>query len=223
MAKKKTTKSVEPVVETKPTIKDIPTGILPEEIVDALPEVGEENKVYRRLVEDEVLREMQVTDDFIWYDGEWHAFSFDVKIYGAYFERYQNSVNAVISDLTSRIEALEGGGIVLINRPVANMQGEMVDFEADVPEDVYIESGDTVKIEVDGLRYDGMTTTTSIRGTVEVTDSAFRVSNDWAIVQFDEWSENKYLYLNVYDGGGQSTVNNPSCDNLKVTLIKGVA
>lgn len=222
MAKRKTTKSVEPVVETTPTIKDIPTGILPEEIVEALPETGEGNKVYRRLIDPN--DEMQYTDDFIWYDGEWHEFSFENKIFGAYFERYQNSVNAVISDLTSRIEALEGGGILLIDTPVEQMQGTEVEFLSDVPEEVYIESGDTVKIEVDGLHFDGLGEhKMSIRGTVEVTDSAFRISNDWATVQFDEWGENKYLYLNVYDGGGQSTVNNPSCDNLKVTLIKGVA
>ncbi len=94
-------------------LKEIPTGILPEEIVETLPEVGEENKVYRRLVEDEVLREMQITDDFIWDDGEWHPFSFDARIYGAYFERYQQSVAETIANFEQRIEELEGKGKVL--------------------------------------------------------------------------------------------------------------
>lgn len=92
---------------------EIPTGILPEAIVETLPEVGEENKVYRRLVEDEVLREMGITDDFIWYDGEWHPFSFDAKIFGAYFQRYQESVAETIANFEQRIEELEGKGKVL--------------------------------------------------------------------------------------------------------------
>lgn len=80
-------------------IIDIPTGVLPEEIVDALPKTGQENKVYRRLVEDEELREMQITDDFIWYDDEWHPFSFEARICGAYFERYQNSVSETVAEM----------------------------------------------------------------------------------------------------------------------------
>lgn len=83
---------------------EIPTGILPEEIVETLPEVGEENKVYRRLVEDEVLREMQITDDFIWYDGEWLPFSFDASIYGAYFKIYQESVNQTVNEMQAIID-----------------------------------------------------------------------------------------------------------------------
>lgn len=86
---------------------EIPTGILLEEIVEELPETGEENKVYRRLMEDETLREMQFTEDFIWYDDEWHPFSFDAKIFGAYFERYQASVEQTIADLEERVEELE--------------------------------------------------------------------------------------------------------------------
>lgn len=84
-------------------IADIPTGILPEEIVEELPSQGEENKVYRRLVEDEELREMQITDDFIWYDGEFHPFSFDAKICGAYFARYQQSVNETVAEMEQTI------------------------------------------------------------------------------------------------------------------------
>ena len=95
-------------------IVDIPTGVLSEQIVETLPEVGEENKVYRRLVEDEELREMQITDDFIWYDGEWHPFSFEARICGAYFARYQESVQetvaemeAVIAEQSALIQELE--------------------------------------------------------------------------------------------------------------------
>lgn len=84
-------------------IVDIPTGVLPEEIVDALPQTGQENKVYRRLVEDEELREMQITEDFIWYDGEYHPFSFDARICGAYFERYQNSVTETVAEMEQTI------------------------------------------------------------------------------------------------------------------------
>lgn len=84
-------------------IADIPTGILPEEIVEELPQIGQENKVYRRLVDDEALREMQITDDFIWYNEEWHPFSFDVKICGAYFERYQQSVNETVAEMEQTI------------------------------------------------------------------------------------------------------------------------
>lgn len=92
---------------------EIPTGILLEEIVETLPETGEENKVYRRLVEEEWMREQQITDDFIWYDGEWHPFSFDAKIFGAFFERYQHSVQQTIANLEQRVEELEGKGKVL--------------------------------------------------------------------------------------------------------------
>ena len=90
-------------------IIDIPTGILPEEIVNALPQVGEENKVYRRLVADETLREMQITDDFIWYDGEYHPFSFDARICGAYFARYQNSVQETVAELEQFVEDVKSG------------------------------------------------------------------------------------------------------------------
>lgn len=84
-------------------IIEIPTGVLPEEIVDTLPETGEENKVYRRLVADKDLREMQVTDDFIWYGGEYHPFSFDAKICGAYFQRYQDSVEQTVTEMEQTI------------------------------------------------------------------------------------------------------------------------
>ena len=84
-------------------LTNIPTGILPEEVVNTLPSVGAENKVYRRLVEDPMLREMEITDDFIWYDGEWHPFSFDVKIYGAYFAKYQASVEKTIETMEQTI------------------------------------------------------------------------------------------------------------------------
>lgn len=86
---------------------DIPTGVLPEVIVEELPQTGEENKVYRRLVEDEDLREMQITDDFIWYDGEFHPFSFEAKVYGAYFERYQNAVEEEITALKEAVFGLQ--------------------------------------------------------------------------------------------------------------------
>lgn len=89
-------------------IIDIPTGILPEEIVTTLPEVGEENKVYRRLIDPE--DEFQFTDDFIWYDGEYHPFSFDVKISGAYFARYQESVNETVAEMEQTIA--EQGAII---------------------------------------------------------------------------------------------------------------
>ena len=203
---------------------EIPTGILPEEIVETLPKVGEENKVYRRLVEDEALREMQITDDFIWYDGEYHEFSFDARIYGAYFERYQRSVVDTIANLETRIEALEGGGgtgIVLIDEPVAQMQGAEVQFLASVPEDIYIEGGDTVKAEITGLTFDGLANPTNIKSSVVVDYGYIRFANHDAIVQFDEFGDNKYIYLNVYNADGDA-VNNPSCENLKVTLIKGV-
>ena len=84
-------------------IIDIPTGVLPEEIVETLPQTGQENKVYRRLVEDEELREMQITDDFIWYDDEYHQFSFDARICGAYFERYQQSVSETVAEMEQTI------------------------------------------------------------------------------------------------------------------------
>lgn len=99
---------------------EIPTGILLEEIVETLPETGEENKVYRRLVEEEWMREQQITDDFIWYDGEWHPFSFDAKIFGAYFARFQQSLDAVLSDYEARIEALEGGTQYVVAVDVSN-------------------------------------------------------------------------------------------------------
>lgn len=82
---------------------DIPTGVLPEVIVEELPQTGEENKVYRRLVEDEDLREMQITDDFIWYDGEWLPFNFDARINGAYFSIYQESVEQTITEMEQTI------------------------------------------------------------------------------------------------------------------------
>ena len=83
-------------------IIDIPTGILPEEIVETLPQVGEENKVYRRLVDASGLS--QYTDDFIWYDGEYHPFSFDASIRGAYFARYQESVQETVAEMQSIID-----------------------------------------------------------------------------------------------------------------------
>lgn len=85
-------------------IIDIPTGVLPEQLVEVLPQTGQENIVYRRLVEDEDLREIQITDDFIWYDGEWHPFSFDARICGAYFERYQQSVSETVAEMEQIIE-----------------------------------------------------------------------------------------------------------------------
>ena len=84
-------------------INAIPTGVLPELVVDTLPKTGEENIVYCRLSEDEDLREMQITDDFIWYDGEYHPFSFSAQIYGAYFSKYQQEVTATITEMENTI------------------------------------------------------------------------------------------------------------------------
>lgn len=83
-------------------IIDIPTGILSEEIVETLPQTGQENKVYRRLIDKD--DPYQMTEDFIWYDGEYHPFSFDAKICGAYFERYQNSVSETVAEMQSIID-----------------------------------------------------------------------------------------------------------------------
>lgn len=195
---------------------EMPTGVIPEEIVASLPRSGEEHKIYMVLSENPDLAEMGVYDCFIWHNTEWLPFSYDARIYGAYFGIYQQSVEQTIANLEARVEELEDNGVVLIDTPMDSMQGVEVQFIEGSP---YIEVGDTVKIEVNGLRYDGMDTTTDIRGTVEITSGAFRISNDWAIVQFDEWGENQYLYVNVYDGGGH-VVSNPSCTNLKVVLKK---
>lgn len=86
-------------------IIEIPTGVMPEELVEVLPQTGEENKVYRRLVDPEDI--YMFTEDFIWYDNEWHPFSFDAKVYGAVFQRYQNSVAETISEMETKITELE--------------------------------------------------------------------------------------------------------------------
>ena len=90
-------------------IIDIPTGVLPQVVVETLPQTGEENKVYRRLAADEELRAIGVTDDFIWYDGEWHSFSFDARICGAYFARYQESVNETVAELEQFVQDIKDG------------------------------------------------------------------------------------------------------------------
>lgn len=105
-------------------IIDIPTGVLPEEVVDSLPAEGVENKVYRRLVEDEELREMQITDDFIWANGEWVPFSFDAKICGAYFSMYQNSVSETVTEMEQTIEAQA--------QTITALEQQMADVEAGI-------------------------------------------------------------------------------------------
>lgn len=92
---------------------EMPTGILPEEIVETLPDVGEENKVYLKLSQNPDLAEMGVYDCFIWHNSEWLPFSFDARVYGAYFGIYQKSVMQTIADLEARVEELEGKGKVL--------------------------------------------------------------------------------------------------------------
>lgn len=198
-------------------IKRIYTGILAEEIVETLPQVGTENKVYRRLVDDEILRESQITEDFIWHNGAWHEFSYSATMFGACFDIFQQSVIDTVNDLEARVAALENKGVVIIDQSVSNMQSSTVDFIEGSP---YIDEGDTVIVEIEGLTYDGIASPTDINQTVEVGTSAFRVSNKLAIVQFDEWAENQYFYLNVYNGETGRVVQNPSCENLKVTLIK---
>lgn len=128
-------------------IIDIPTGILPEEIVETLPEVGEENKVYRRLVDDEWMREQQFTEDFIWYDGEWHPFSFDARICGAYFERYQQSVaetvaemEQTISEQASLIQELEEAVFPVVSTSFEMMITSMMAVDLEL----YDENGEVV-------------------------------------------------------------------------------
>ncbi len=137
---------------------EIPTGILPEELVETLPKKGEENKVYRRLVEDEVLREMQITDDFIWYDDEWHPFSFDARIYGAYFDRYQRSVMETIADLEARIEALEGktGGVIFEGSNIElTEKGATRGEYFNVSTDIEVKNGTVFHVTLKDMTVDG--------------------------------------------------------------------
>ena len=219
MATKKTTKSAEPVVENT-AINPIPTGSLPYEVVEKLPSAGAENTIYGVPINAE--DEISPCRNYRYHKGEWQEVDLGVSVLGFLFADYQEQVSNIIADLETRIEALEGGGIVLIDEPVAQMQGAEVQFLASVPEDVYIEGGDTVKAEITGLTFDGLADPTNINASVEVDYGYIRFANHDAIVQFDEFGENKYIYLNVYNADGKA-VSNPSCDNLKVTLIKGVA
>lgn len=136
---------------------EIPTGILQEQIVDALPQTGEENIVYRRLVEDEELREMQITDDFIWYDDEWHPFSFDARIYGAYFERYQQSVADYIAELEARISELEGDETILfIGNNIEIVESwNSIEKTISVATEIELSNPATVKLEMTNMTIDG--------------------------------------------------------------------
>lgn len=186
-------------------INQIPTGILPEEIVEALPEAGEENKVYRRLVEDEALREMQITDDFIWYDNEWHEFSFDARIFGAYFERFQKSVIDTIADLTARIEALESGKETLLfsQDEYYLTYEEMLDY----PASLTLKEGDLIKIVMkgaeelevtDGFKGDYINTLPLVKQDGGHLMAEFPVSK--TLVQVS--SLDNTLWFNPYDGDG---------------------
>lgn len=136
---------------------EIPTGITREQIVDELPESGDESIVYRRLVDNEELREMQITDDFIWYDDEWHPFSFNAKIYGAFFERYQKSVLATIADLEARVEALEGGDKVLFEGSSIELEEKMATRGAyyNVSTNIEVTDGTVFKVTLEDMTVDG--------------------------------------------------------------------
>lgn len=140
-------------------LKTIPTWVLPEIIVDTLPSVGEEGKVYRRLVEDEALREMQITDDFIWHDGEWLEFSFDAKVYGPFFKIYMDSVSETIAELEQRVKELEGGGgseVLYIDRNIALTEGAAsIEKTISVATDIVLHNGSEVKITLEGMTVDG--------------------------------------------------------------------
>lgn len=84
-------------------IVDIPTGIIPELNVDTLPKVGEENKIYLVPSTDEVKQELGETDNYIWYDNEWHEFSFFAPIYGGFFSRFQQSVDETVAEMEQTI------------------------------------------------------------------------------------------------------------------------
>ena len=205
-------------------IIQIPTGNLPYEVVNKLPKKGEEYKIYGVPI-DTCVDEFSIYTNYRYHNGEWQEVDLNATVFGFLFADYQRSVEETVAELEARVEALEGGGgkgIVLIDEPVAQMQGAEVQFLASVPEDVYIEGGDTVKAEIIGLTFDGLAEPTNINAGVEVDYGYIRFANHDAIVQFDEFGENKYIYLNVYNADGK-VVSNPSCENLKVTLIKGVA
>ena len=128
-------------------IANIPTGPLPEMIVEELPQEGEENKVYRRLVDDEELREMQITDDFIWHNGEWLPFSFDAKICGAYFSIYQESVEQTVAEMeqtiaeqASLIQELEEAVFPVVQTSFEMMITSMMMVDLDL----YDENGEVV-------------------------------------------------------------------------------
>lgn len=144
-------------------LKTIPTQIIPVEIVDVLPSVGEEGKVYRRLVEDEELREMQITEDFIWHDGKWLEFSFDAKIYGTFFKIYMDSVAETVATLEQRVQELESGGgsssdseILYIGRNITLKEGAAsIEKTISVATDIVLHDGSEVKITLEGMTIDG--------------------------------------------------------------------
>lgn len=140
----------------------IPTNTLREKIVEQLPVIGEENIVYRRLIDPK--DEYQFTEDFIWYNDEYHPFSFDVKIYGAYFERYQESVaeematlQNTIAILETRIEELEGKGGILFEGDSIELTeaGATIGLELDVTTDIVVSDGTVFKVTLTDMTIDG--------------------------------------------------------------------
>lgn len=83
-------------------IIDIPTGNISEVIVDKLPSKGEEFTVYR--IPKVEFDDIQTTDDYTYYDGEWHPFDFNSTMYGTFFARYQESVQETVSEMQNIID-----------------------------------------------------------------------------------------------------------------------
>lgn len=101
-------------------IIDIPTGNLPYEVVEKLPSVGEENKIYG-VPQDE---EQMWCKDYRYHDGTWEEVDLGANIFGFLFADYQESVQETVTEMEQTISAQA--------QTITALEQQMADVEAGI-------------------------------------------------------------------------------------------
>lgn len=81
-------------------IQEIPTGSLPYEVVNELPEIGEENKIYGVPIEGVE----GFNTDYRWHNGSWEQVDLGAQVFGFLFADYQESVQETITEMQTTID-----------------------------------------------------------------------------------------------------------------------
>lgn len=135
-------------------IIDIPTGNLPYEVVDKLPEQGEENKIYGVPVEEG----SPYYNDYRYHNGAWEEVDLDVRVFGFLFADYQESVSETVTEMTQTITDMQ----TVIDRQAQKiLELEEVVFPDDKTTVLY-ENGTLVINELSASREGNMATFGSV-------------------------------------------------------------